>query len=46
MAASRGFGTNIMTYGRRGKMPYIYRGTDSALTNIEERPYGAEGGVP
>jgi hypothetical protein len=35
-----------MTYGRRGKMPYIYRGTDSALTNIEERPYGAEGGVP
>src|SRR5450631_2365176 len=27
-----GFGTNIMTCGRSGKMPYIYRRADRALT--------------
>src|ERR1700686_2645799 len=40
-----GFGTNIVTYGCSGKMPYIYRGTDRALTYIQKWPYGAEGGV-
>src|ERR1700676_1675231 len=40
-----GFGTNIMTYGCSGKMPYIYRRTDRALTQIQKWPDGAEGGV-
>src|SRR5450631_524223 len=40
-----GFGTNIMTYGRSGKMPYIYRRADRALTHIQKWPDSAEGGI-
>src|ERR1035438_6114233 len=40
-----GFGTDIMTYGCSGKMPYIYRRTDRALTHIQKWLDSAEGGV-
>jgi hypothetical protein len=40
-----GLGANLMTHGRGGKVPNVYRSADRALARIQIRPDGVEGGV-